>query len=62
MTDNEITANVSGYEATFEQTATGWSATVPELPGIATCGDTLEETKANAKEAIELWLENEKRF
>jgi len=35
----------------------GYSVTVPALPGCATQGETLEECLANAKEAIELYLE-----
>lgn len=31
----------------------GYTATVPALPGCVTEGDTLEETIANAREAIE---------
>lgn len=35
----------------------GYFATVPALPGCVTEGDTLEETKKNLIEAIELYLE-----
>ena len=35
----------------------GYSATVPELPGCCTCGDTMEEVRANLVEAAECWLE-----
>lgn len=35
----------------------GFSVFVPELPSVATQGDTREEAFANAKEAIELYLE-----
>lgn len=48
---------VNGYEAIFEKTATGWCATVPSLPVIATSGDTLDETKDMVAEAIALWIE-----
>ena len=34
-----------------------WSAVFPELPGCASAGDTEAEAIANAKEALELWLE-----
>lgn len=30
---------------------------VPDLPGCFSAGDTLDEAIANAKEAIELWIE-----
>ncbi len=34
-----------------------WAAFFPELPGCASAGDTEEEAIANAKEALDLWLE-----
>lgn len=34
-----------------------YGVVVPDLPGCFSAGDTLEEALANAKEAIELWLE-----
>ena len=36
----------------------GYIALVPALPGCHTQGETLEETEANIKEAIELYLES----
>ena len=35
----------------------GYTVKVPALPGITTEGDTVAEALANAKEAIELYLE-----
>lgn len=35
----------------------GFTATVPSLPGCISEGDTREETLANVKEAIQLYLE-----
>jgi antitoxin HicB len=35
----------------------GFTVTVPALPGCITEGDTLEETVARAKEAIEVYIE-----
>ena len=35
----------------------GYWAEVPALPGCVSEGDTLAETKANIREAAELWLE-----
>lgn len=35
----------------------GYSAEIAELPGCITEGDTLEELKANLREAAEGWLE-----
>jgi antitoxin HicB len=35
----------------------GFSVLVPELPSVATQGETIEEARANAQEAIEGYLE-----
>lgn len=35
----------------------GYSVLVPELPSVATQGETVEEATAMAEEAIELYLE-----
>ena len=35
----------------------GYYAWCPELPGCQTQGDTLEEVLANAREAVDLYLE-----
>jgi predicted RNase H-like HicB family nuclease len=35
----------------------GYSVLVPELPSVATQGETIEEARANAQEAIEGYLE-----
>ncbi len=37
-------------------------ADVPELPGCMAHGDTHESALANAKEAIQLWIETAKEF
>ncbi|MCF7830854.1 type II toxin-antitoxin system HicB family antitoxin [Candidatus Gracilibacteria bacterium] len=34
----------------------GYTVTVPMLPGCITEGDSLEEAKQNAREAIELYI------
>lgn len=46
------------YLAVFipEETG-GYTVTFPLLPGCVTCGETFEEAKAMAQEALELWLE-----
>lgn len=41
----------------IEKDAHGYYAYCPELEGCQTQGDSLEETIANMKEAIELYLE-----
>jgi len=51
---------VRSYAAQIEPVAEGgfWSR-VPALPGCFSQGKTIEETIANTKEAIELYLEGE---
>ncbi len=34
----------------------GYTAYYPELPGCATCGETLEKTVVNAQDAKKAWL------
>ena len=36
----------------------GYSVSVPSLPGCASQGETFEEAIANAREAVELYLES----
>ena len=36
----------------------GYTVTVPALPGVVTEGDTLEEARAMAKDAIRCYLES----
>ena len=43
--------------AVFEQVPEGYIGFVEELPGANTQGATLEETRANLEEAVELVLE-----
>jgi predicted RNase H-like HicB family nuclease len=39
-----------------ESEAGGYSASIPALPGCHTQGETLEEVRANLREAAEGWL------
>ena len=48
---------MSKYTVFFEQTATGFSAHVPDLPGCVTAASTLEETRQLMREAIEFHIE-----
>jgi predicted RNase H-like HicB family nuclease len=45
------------YAVVFEKAESNWAAYVPDLPGCITTGRTLEETKHNIREAVELHLE-----
>ena len=44
------------YLVVFERGATNWSAFSPDVPGCGSLGDALEDTRANMREAIELYL------
>lgn len=47
------------YKVVFEpQEEGGFTAIVPSLPGCISQGDTFDETIANIKEAIELYIES----
>ncbi len=45
------------YAIVFEKAESNWAAYVRDLPGCITTGKTLDETKLNIREAIELHLE-----
>jgi len=40
----------------------GYTVTCPALPAVVAYGDTLEEARANAREAIEAWNEEGDRL
>ncbi len=42
------------YVVVYEQTPTGWSAYVPDLPGCVAAGETREETARLMREAMKL--------
>jgi predicted RNase H-like HicB family nuclease len=44
------------YAVIFGQTRTGWSAHVPDLPGLVAVGSTFEETEQLMQEALEIHL------
>lgn len=44
------------YAAVFERTSNGWSAYVPDLPGLGVAAATIEETEQLLREGIELHL------
>jgi predicted RNase H-like HicB family nuclease len=45
------------FAVVFEKADSNWAAYVPDLPGCITTGATLDETKRNIREAVELHLE-----
>ena len=44
------------YAAVFEKTETGWSAYVPDLPGLGVAAATLEEAETLIREGIEFHI------
>lgn len=48
---------VLSYRVIIEKDGKYYHGYVPSLPGCHTQGDTIDETRINLKEAIELWLE-----
>ena len=56
------TAHPLDFKAVFLQEKDGgYSVLVPSLPGCFSQGDTFEEAVKNIQEAIELYLEEEKK-
>jgi len=45
------------YVVIVEKSTTGWSAYVPDLPGVITTGKTKEEAQRLIREAIEFHLD-----
>ncbi|MEP7352332.1 MAG: type II toxin-antitoxin system HicB family antitoxin [Acidobacteriota bacterium] len=50
------------YAVIFEKAQNNWAAYVPDLPGCVTTGQTLDETKANIREAIQGHLKTLQEF
>ena len=51
----DVTVNLTAIVRP-EPDAGGYSASIPALPGCHTQGETLEEVRANLREAAEGWL------
>ena len=45
------------YTVIYKQAGSNFSAYVPDLPGCVTTGATLEETEADMREAIQLYVD-----
>jgi len=45
------------YEVVFDPNGTGYTVTVPKLPGLVTEGDNLKEAHEMAKDAIRCYIE-----
>ena len=48
---------MKNYVVVYEKSGTGWSAYVPDLPGVVTTGSSKENAKELIREAIEFHLE-----
>jgi len=46
------------FAAVYEKTKTGWSAYVPDLPGLGVAGATMRETRKLLREAVVLHVED----
>lgn len=44
------------YLVVYEKGDKNWSAFSPDVPGCGSLGDTLEDTRLNMREAMELYL------
>ncbi|MDR3751418.1 MAG: type II toxin-antitoxin system HicB family antitoxin [Terracidiphilus sp.] len=44
------------YLVVYEKSANNWSAFSPDIPGCGSLGDALEDTRANMREALELYM------
>ena len=44
------------YLVVYEKGGNNWSAFSPDIPGCGSLGDTLDDTRANMREAMELYL------
>jgi antitoxin HicB len=60
MPQETVTTTEHAYPVLFEPDpeAGGYVVTCPALPGLVTEGDTLEEARAMAADAIRAWLES----
>jgi len=45
------------YAIVFEQGPEGWSAYVPDLPGLASAGESFEEVEGLIREGIDAHIE-----
>ena len=45
------------YAVIFEKTSTGWSAYVPDLPGLGVAGPTYEATEQLIRDGIDFHIE-----
>lgn len=51
-------SNIASFRTIIQKDGKAYHGFVPALSGCHTQGDTIEETKNNLREAIELWIES----
>lgn len=54
MTDRDYYVH---YEKIPPEEGDGWLATVPDLPGCMSDGETIQEAEANVQDAIACWID-----
>jgi len=57
MTATKASSEQYQYTVVIERDGDGYSAYFPDAPGCFTQGDTLDEVRANAREALELYVQ-----
>jgi predicted RNase H-like HicB family nuclease len=53
---------IMSFTAAFQKVKEGYIGFIEEIPGVNTQGETLEETRENLKEAMQLILEANKQL
>ncbi|MFH1759336.1 MAG: type II toxin-antitoxin system HicB family antitoxin [Patescibacteria group bacterium] len=54
----KYTEDIYQYSVVFNPNGSGYTVTVPKLPGLVTEGDNLKEAREMAKDAIRCYLES----
>jgi predicted RNase H-like HicB family nuclease len=52
-----MSQEVRVYAVIFEKTSTGWSAYVPDLPGVVATGATRDQVEQLMREGIQIHIE-----
>ena len=50
------------YLVVYEKGGNNWSAFSPDIPGCGSLGDTLDDTRANMRDAMEVYLSETAKF
>ena len=52
---------MSDYVVIYEDGEDGWGACLPDLPGVVSHGDTVEEVAAGIRDAVALYIDGLRR-